>query len=81
MSQGCILLTPEAAAKELKAKRKLVEVKELTASELPFRVIKRRTGVVLGGFKDRDEVTRFLKSIPLATLAVKPTRKKYERIR
>lgn len=62
--------------KEMAAKRRLVEVLEVVRSELPFVLNKRSTGVRLGAFKTRIELDAFLSTISLASLSIKPSRRK-----
>ena len=61
---------------EMGMKRRLTEVQEVPGSQLPFRLIKRRTGVRLGSFRDMIELDRFLTGYSLADLQVKPTRRR-----
>ncbi len=76
MEQGEILASPGCSPAEMAAKRKLVEVLTVAKSEFPLRVTKRRTGVVLGSFRTRDEVTTFIAGLSLESLQVKPTRRR-----
>lgn len=66
-------------AKENKQKRKYIKIEEAPKSELPFRVLKERTGVVLGSFKTKVEVDAFIDGYPLAQLESKPTRRRSSR--
>lgn len=66
-------------AKENKQKRKYIKIDHVPASELPYRVTKERTGVVLGSFKTKLEVDEFIEGYPLAQLESKPTRRRSSR--
>lgn len=61
---------------ELALKLRLVEITPVPLSQLPFRVTKKRTGVVLGSFKTQDDVLEFLNGYALTHLQNTPTRKR-----
>jgi len=63
-------------AQDFKKKLKLVEFEVAENSELPLRVTKKKTGVVLGRFLDKEAADRFLRDYPLAHLQSKPTRRR-----
>jgi hypothetical protein len=64
---------------ELALKLRLVEITPVPQSQLPFRVIKKRTGVVLGSFRTQDDVVAFLNEYALSHLQSSPTRKRFRR--
>lgn len=61
---------------DYKKKLKLVEIEIAESSELPHRVIKKKTGVTLGRFANPGEVAKFLNDYPLSHLQSKPTRRR-----
>lgn len=61
---------------EMGMKRRLTEVQEVPGSQLPFRLLKRRTGVRLGSFANMHKLDEFLAGYSLADLQVKPTRRR-----
>ncbi len=61
--------------KELAAKRKYVEIIHVPASQLPYRIHKRNTGVCLRQLETEEEVTTFLKQVSLDSLKAKPKRR------
>jgi len=65
--------------KENKQKRKYIKIDHVPKSELPYRVLKERTGVTLGSFKTMIEVDEFIDGYSLAALQSKPTRRKASR--
>lgn len=69
----------DAAAKERRQKLKYIELQTVPASELPFRVIKERTGVLLGSFETQEAADDFIDGYPLEKLKSKPTRRPYSR--
>jgi hypothetical protein len=69
-----VVLPSADQAKENAKKRKLIKITIVAASEVPYRVEKKRTGVVLGSFKTEDELDAFINQYPLAQLESKPTR-------
>lgn len=75
MSQA-VLLGLTDISPELALKLKLVEITPVPQSQLPFRVIKKRTGVVLGSFRTQDDVVEFLDGYALSHLQNNPTRKR-----
>ncbi len=73
------LLSPEELAAEYKRKRRLVTVKEVASSDLPFRVTKEKTGVILGSFETKGQADDFIRDYPLAQLEIRPTRRRSNR--
>lgn len=75
------VLSPDTAdqAKENRLKCKLIEIETVPASDLPYRVYKQRTGVLLGSFATQDELDAFISSYPLEKLQAKPTRRRSSR--
>lgn len=71
-----VLLCPIERAEERKKKQKHIEVETVPTSELPIRLFKKRTGQLLGSFRDNEELDAFLDKYPLTQLASKPTRRK-----
>lgn len=67
-------LTPTQRMLELKKKKSLTEVGIVQGSEHPFRLKKKRTGVVLGSFPTMFKLDEFLEKYPLEQLAAKPTK-------
>lgn len=59
---------------EFRAKRKLIKLEFVEKSQLPFRVLKRRTGVVLGSYKTIEEVETFIDRLSLEQLDTKVSR-------
>lgn len=74
-----LLLSPEELEAEYKRKRRLVTVKEVPSSDLPIRVTKERTGVILGSFETRGQADEFIRGFPLAQLETRPTRRRSNR--
>ncbi|WJJ55004.1 hypothetical protein [Xanthomonas phage RTH11] len=68
--------TASDRAQEYRKKLKLVTFENAAGSELPCRLIKEKTGVVLGRFQDKPAAERFLSDYPLAHLQSKPTRRR-----
>lgn len=60
----------------LKDKLKTVEIKTVERSELPVRVVKKRTGVTLGSFKSQLAAEKFLEKLPDREFQTKLTRGK-----
>ena len=56
-------------------KRALIQVKHVPASDLPYRVVKRRTGVIMASFLTTDHVDAYVDSLDLEQLSRKPTRR------
>lgn len=63
-------------AKEYKQKLKYVSFETVPASEMPCRLVKERTGVIIGSFPDKPAAERFLEGYPLTHLQSKPTRRR-----
>ncbi|QVD49263.1 hypothetical protein LUCX_193 [Xanthomonas phage vB_XciM_LucasX] len=69
-----------ALAKEnAKIKKKYLTIEHAPASQLPHRVVKTRTGVVLASFKTEGEMVTFIENYPVEDLMVKPSRKRFSR--
>lgn len=66
-------------AMENKKKRKYIEIEHVPASDLPYRVLKKRTGVKLGSFETQKALDEFVDNYPLAQLESKPTRRRSSR--
>lgn len=64
---------------EFRARKRLVEIKLVPASEYPVRVLKRRTGVHLGQFLTEDEALAFVDKLSLESLQAKPASRKTSR--
>lgn len=60
----------------LREKLKKVEIKIVERSELPVRVIKKRTGVTLGSFETQLDAEKFLENLPDKEFQTKVTRGK-----
>lgn len=73
---SAVLPSPVEKAKENAKKRKLIKIQECPSSDLPYRVTKERTGVVLGSFATKDQIDAFIDGYPLAHLESKPTRRR-----
>lgn len=71
-------VSPSTAEKALEnaKKRKLLDIKHIPASQLPYRIAKERTGVVLGSFTTELEVDTFIDGYPLKQLQSIPTRRR-----
>jgi hypothetical protein len=61
--------------RELAAKRRLVEIVHVPKSQIPYRVLKRSTGVCLLNAQREQEVSDFLDKVSLESLRVKPKRR------
>lgn len=61
---------------EYRKKRRLLEITTVAMSQLPHRVAKARTGVVLGSFACKLAMDEFIENYPLALLESKPTRRR-----
>lgn len=69
------LTAAESDSKELAAKRRLIDIKHVAISEIPYRVTKKSNGGSLGYCKTQAEVDELIQKIPLSTLQSKPTRR------
>ncbi len=65
-------LTPSQV---LAAKKKCVVIEYVAASQLPHRVTKRSTGVLLCAVATKQEVADFLDRVSLESLKTKPKRR------
>ncbi len=61
---------------EMGAKRRLTTWEEIPNSGLPFRLYKRRTGVLLGSFESKEKMDEFLSGYSLESLQAAPTRRR-----
>lgn len=60
----------------LSRRRRYVQIKHIAASQLPYRVIKRVTGVTLASFETLEQVADFLLSCNEETLTKAPTNRR-----
>lgn len=65
--------------KEDAAKRKLLEIKLVPMSQVPYRVLKRKTGEVHHSATTEEGVNDFIRKQCLDTLKRVPVRKRYVR--
>lgn len=64
------------ATAELKARKKFVRIEHVPLSQLPYRVVKIRTGVVEGSFSTHGAAENFILALDLVALSKKPTRRR-----
>ncbi len=68
-----------AERRELAAKKKHVEIQHVPTSDLPYRILKRNTGVLLHHCRMEGEVDIFLQGVTLESLSAKPTSRRVKR--
>lgn len=55
-----------------KERKKHLELPVVTNSDYPYRIVRKRTGVILGMFKTREEMVAAVLKLDLQSLATKP---------
>lgn len=64
---------------ELSQRRRHVQIRHVAASDLPYRVIKRVTGVTMASFETTEQVTQFLLNCDIETLTKAPANRRRRR--
>lgn len=79
MSDGGSFTLSRDSEKDISEKRKLVTVKVIVESDLPYRVIRKSNGVTLASFSSLEQISDFLEQVSLKTLKPIFTRKYIKR--
>lgn len=78
MTQFNLATNPEMSEED-RLKRRLMTFTHIERSELPYRVEKSSTGVVLGRFETQEALIDFVDRYPLERLKSLPTRRRHSR--